>query len=120
MSTVRGWWEEDRTKTADFYHKELGQHGDAPYYCEPWINRAILLQHLYSPAMWAVFQLQDILAISGSLRREDPHGERINVPANPKHYWRYRMHMDLEDLLKQEEFNRELFNYISSSGRANA
>lgn len=117
MSTLRGWWEEDRGKTQRFYNHVLGQWGDAPYFCESWINRAIVLQHLYSPAMWSIFQLQDILGMSESLRRSNPNEERINVPANPKHYWRYRMHLPLEELIKQKEFNEELKGYVENSGR---
>ncbi|HMP94493.1 MAG TPA: 4-alpha-glucanotransferase, partial [Phnomibacter sp.] len=61
MSTVRGWWEENRTLTQQFYNEQLGQHGEAPYYCEAWISRAIITQHVYSPAMWSIFQLQDLM-----------------------------------------------------------
>jgi 4-alpha-glucanotransferase len=68
--------------------------------------------------MWAIFQLQDFMGIDESLRRSDPNEERINVPANPKHYWRYRMHINLEQLIEQEQFNQELFHLIQSSGRA--
>ena len=118
MSTIRGWWEEDRIKTQRFYNRELGQWGEAPAFCEPWINKSILLQHLYSPAMWSIFQLQDLLGMSETIRRENPHDERINIPANPKHYWRYRMHLTLEDLLKEKSFNTELEEYIAASGRA--
>jgi 4-alpha-glucanotransferase len=117
MSTIRGWWEENREKTQHFYNHVLGQWGDAPYFCESWINRAIVMQHLYSPAMWSIFQLQDILGMSETLRREDPHEERINNPAISKHYWQYRMHISLEDLIKQEEFNKELREYVENSGR---
>ncbi len=117
MSTVRGWWEENRVRTQQFYNQVLGQWGDAPYFCESWINRAIILQHLYSPAMWSIFQLQDILGMSDSLRRENPQEERINDPAIPKHYWRYRMHIPLEQLIRQKEFNDELKDYVSKSGR---
>jgi 4-alpha-glucanotransferase len=117
MSTVRGWWEENREKTQHFYNHVLGQWGDAPFYCESWINRAIVLQHLYSPAMWSIFQLQDILGMSEILRRGNPHEERINNPANPKHYWQYRMHIPLEQLLKEKEFNEELKDYVANSGR---
>ncbi|MET0391496.1 MAG: 4-alpha-glucanotransferase [Chitinophagaceae bacterium] len=117
MSTVRGWWEENRERTQRFYNHILGQWGDAPYFCESWINRAIVLQHLYSPAMWSIFQLQDILGMSESLRRENPQEERINNPANPKNYWRYRMHLTLEELAGQEEFNTELKGYVENSGR---
>jgi 4-alpha-glucanotransferase len=117
MSTIRGWWEENRERTQRFYNYMLGQWGSAPQFCESWINRAIVLQHLYSPAMWSIFQLQDILGMSETLRRENPHEERINNPANPKNYWRYRMHISLEDLVKQKEFNEELGGYVVHSGR---
>ncbi len=117
MSTVRGWWEENREKTQHFYNHILGQWGTAPQFCEPWINRAIVMQHLYSPAMWSIFQLQDLLGMSDKLRRENPNDERINIPANPKHYWQYRMHITLEDLLKQDDFNEELKGYVENSGR---
>ena len=71
MSTVRGWWEEDRVRTQHFYNQILGQWGDAPYFCESWISRAVVMQHLYSPAMWAIFQLQDLMAMNDGLRREN-------------------------------------------------
>ncbi len=118
MSTIRGWWEEDRAVTQRFYNNQLGHNGEAPYFCESWICRDILLQHLYSPAMWAIFQLQDLLSISDSIRRENPHEERINVPSNSKFSWRYRMHLNMEDLIENKEFNQELKNYIIQSGRA--
>ncbi len=117
MSTVRGWWEEDRGVTQRFYNSQLGHWGEAPYFCEWWICRDILLQHLYSPAMWAIFQLQDLLSISESIRRPNPHEERINVPSNSMSSWRYRMHLTMEDLLEKDEFNAELKNYITQSGR---
>jgi 4-alpha-glucanotransferase len=116
-STIRGWWEEDRTKTQQFFNEELGQWGEAPLHCEAWINKAVVLQNLHSPAMWSVFQLQDLMGMSETLRRENPHEERINIPANPKHYWRYRMHIYLEDLLKAKDFNQELKEYVHASGR---
>lgn len=119
MSTIRGWWEEDREKTQRFFNNILQEQGSAPYFCEPWINRAIVLQHLYSPAMWSVFQLQDLLGMNERLRRENPQEERINVPANPNHYWNYRVHIGLEQLIKEKEFNAELKDYISNSGRSN-
>ncbi|PWT77029.1 MAG: 4-alpha-glucanotransferase [Bacteroidetes bacterium] len=118
MSTIRGWWEEDRNKTQRFYNYEMGQWGDAPSFCEPWINKAIVIQHLHSPAMWSVFQMQDLLGIDGNVRRENPHDERINVPANSKHFWKYRMHLLLEDLIGEKEFNEQLKEQVHSSGRA--
>jgi len=117
MSTVRGWWEEDRNKTQKFYNEELGQWGDAPYFCDAWINKAIIQQHLHSPAMWSIFQLQDLLGMDENIRRENPNDERINVPAIPNYYWRYRLHIYLEDLIKAKPFNEHLREMVKSSGR---
>ncbi len=117
MSTIRGWWEESRDTTQRFFNNELGQWGTAPYFCEPWISRIILMQHFYSPAMWSIFQMQDLMSTSINLRRDNPSEERINIPSDPKHYWRYRMHIGLEDLLKETEFNNEIIDYINQSGR---
>ncbi|HRI20017.1 MAG TPA: 4-alpha-glucanotransferase, partial [Panacibacter sp.] len=118
MSTIRGWWEEDRERTHRFYNNDLGQWGNEPYFCDAWINKAIVVQHLYSPAMWSVFQLQDILGTDSKIRKADPHTERINVPANPQHYWKYRMHLTLENLLNANTFNEEFGGNIKASGRA--
>ena len=117
MSTVRGWWSENRTVTQKFYNQELGLPGPAPLECEPWINRAILRQHLESPAMWSIFLLQDLLGMDPHLRRPDPAEERINVPADPRNYWRYRMHLRLEDLLQANEFNATVKKEIEQSAR---
>lgn len=117
MSTIRGWWEENREQTQRFYNYMLGQYGEAPFHCEPWICKKIILQHLYSPAMWSIFQLADLLGMSEKLRRENPEEERINLPSDPNHYWHYRMHLNLETLLLENEFNEELKNYIQESGR---
>jgi len=117
MSTIRAWWEEDNFRTKLFFKQFMGQDGEPPVYCEPWINKEIILQHLYSPAMWSVFQLQDLLGMNAEIRREDPNEERINNPAEAEHYWNYRMHINLEDLLKEEEFTEEFKSYIGKSGR---
>lgn len=117
MSPIRTWWEENREVTQKFFNKELGQWGDAPSTCESWISKAITLQHLYSTAMWAVFLLQDLMGINDSVRREDHPSERINIPAVANHFWRYRMHIPLEQLLRENDFNNELKKYVEASGR---
>lgn len=117
MSTIRGWWEEDHAATQVFYNNELGYAGDAPFYCEPWVAESIINQHVHSSAMWSIFQLQDLMAIDGNIRRQNPEEERINVPANPKHYWRYRMHLSLEDLRNEIEFNGKVRQLLIASGR---
>jgi 4-alpha-glucanotransferase len=118
MSTIRGWWREDADLTQKFYNQELGLPGEALTDCTPTITRAIVKQHLDSPAMWSIFQLQDLLGMDEGLRRENLDDERINVPADPKHYWRYRMHLTLEALNGAEAFNAALAGYVRQSGRA--
>jgi 4-alpha-glucanotransferase len=117
MSTIRGWWTEDRALTQTFYHRELGLHGEAPAEAAPEIVARVLQQHLASPAMWSIFQLQDLLGMDGQLRHADVAAERINIPANPNHYWRYRLHLKLEDLLAADEFNGKLRKMLQGSGR---
>jgi 4-alpha-glucanotransferase len=43
--------------------------------------------------------------------------ERINVPAIPRHYWRYRMHVTIEALMEAEEFNRSVAKLVEASNR---
>jgi 4-alpha-glucanotransferase len=117
MSTIRGWWIEDPSLTQRFYNEELGRTGIAPETCSGELNEAVVRQHLASPAMWSIFQLQDLLGMDESLRRADADAERINVPANPKHYWRYRMHLTLESLLQAGSFNGRLQGLLKESGR---
>lgn len=118
MSPIRLWWEESEwDQIQRFYEQELKMVGDHPFYCEPYIAQAIINQHLGWPSMWTVFPVQDLLAMDGRLRREDPKEERINVPANPKHYWRYRMHLPLEQLIEENGFNQMLYAMLSSAKR---
>lgn len=117
MSTLREWWQEDSEQTKRFYRQILGQEGEVPYYCEPWVARDIIHQHLKSPSMLAIFPIQDLLAMDGRLRRQHPEVERINVPAISQHYWKYRFHLCMEDLLEEEAFNGFLRQLIDQGGR---
>ena len=117
MSTIRQWWEEEKDNIQYFYKNLMEQQGNAPFYCEPWICKKIISQHLYSPAMWAVFLVQDLMAMDDTIRRENPAEERINVPADPNHSWDYRMHITLESLLENIPFIHELKALVKQSGR---
>jgi 4-alpha-glucanotransferase len=117
MSTIRGWWTEDRALTQRFFNRELGQPGEAPVEVTPKIVEAVVRQHLASPAMWSIFQWQDLLGVDGDLRRADADAERINVPANPNFYWRYRLHLSLEQLLREEKFISHLARLLRENGR---
>ena len=117
MSTIRGWWEEDRELTQKFFNHELGLAGAAPNECSAQLNRAVVQQHLASPAMWSIFQWQDLLGMDARLRRADVNAERINVPAIPNYYWRYRLHLTLEQLQQAKEFNAQLKQMLIAAGR---
>jgi 4-alpha-glucanotransferase len=117
MSTIRGWWEEDREKTQLFYSQELGNQGLAPYYAEPWICQQIITQHLYSPAMWVTIPIQDFIAMDGQLRWEKTQLEQINDPSNVRHKWNYRMVQSIKDLKEAFIFNNLLKELIKASGR---
>ena len=117
MSGIRGWWEEDREKSQHYFNNVLHEYGAAPYYAEPWICDKIISAHLNSPSMLAIIPLQDWLSINGDIRRNNPLEEQINIPANSRHYWRYRMHLTLENLISKKEFNMYLKDKIKNSGR---
>lgn len=117
MSGIRGWWEEDREHMQEFYNNVLGFEGAMPYFCEPYVCERIIMQHLESPSMLVVLPLQDWLSMDGSLRREKPQDERINVPAINPYYWRYRMHLTLEQLLDADDFNGKMRQMITRTGR---
>lgn len=117
MGGIRQWWEEDHQKAQRFYNNVLRENGPAPMFAEPWICEKIIDLHLKSPSMLCILPLQDWLSIDGQLRREDPREEQINVPANSRHYWRYRMHLTLDQLASARLFNERMTELISESGR---
>jgi 4-alpha-glucanotransferase len=117
MSTIRGWWTEDRAFSQKFFNGELRQPGEATCEATPEIVEAVVRQHLASPAIWSVFQLQDLLGMDGKLRCKDVESERINVPAIPNFYWRYRLHLTLEQLQKEKKINEQLLRLVRENGR---
>lgn len=120
MSTIRGWWEEDRARTERFYKHILGHNDTAPYFAEPWVCQEIIRQHLHSPAMLTIFPIQDLIAIDGSLRWDQTDKERINVPSDPENKWQYRMIISLEELIQASAFNAMIREMVHLSGRDSA
>ena len=117
MSGIRGWWEEDAERTQRYYNTILQREGEPPVQCPPYLCEAIIRRHLESPSMWVILPLQDWLSLSIDIRLPDPSLERINVPANPRNYWHYRMHLTLESLLAQDDFNALVRNLVETSSR---
>ncbi|MBU3827460.1 MAG: 4-alpha-glucanotransferase [Candidatus Anaerobiospirillum merdipullorum] len=117
MNTLRSWWKEDKALTERYFHEVLHHNGTAPQELTGALCREIVERHLKSKALLCVLPLQDWLGISERLRAPDANSERINVPAIPRYYWRWRMHLNLEDLIKETAFNQELSAMIADSGR---
>ena len=117
MATLRGWWEEDPELTANYYNKVLGHWGEVPATAPGWICEDIIRQHLECPSLLCILSFQDWLSMDEDIRYPDANAERINVPANPRHYWRYRMHLTIEDLMKKKRFNEKLTSMIDEAGR---
>ena len=119
MSTVRGWWEENQKRSQRFYTQILGHSDVAPDVCDTWISEEVMQQHLHSSAMWTIFPIQDLVGMDERLMRKDPLDERINDPSNPDNLWQYRFHMNLEELVKEKEFNKKLCSMVQNAGRDN-
>ena len=118
MSTLRGWWEEDYLQTQRFYNTMLGHYGTAPTVATPELCEEVVRNHLKSNSILCILSLQDWLSIDGKWRNPNVQEERINVPSNPRNYWRYRMHLTLEQLMKAEELNDKIRELIKYTGRA--
>ncbi|MEO1518338.1 MAG: 4-alpha-glucanotransferase [Bacteroidota bacterium] len=118
MAPIRAWWEEmDPNQRRRFYHGELFMAGEPPAQCQPEAVKRIIWQHLSWPSMWAVFPIQDLLALDENLRLDDPQEERINIPAIIPHYWRYRLHLSIEELQQADSFNEQLKEILQATGR---
>ncbi len=117
MPTLRQWWDEDYDRTQRYYNTMLYRSGAAPHPLPGWLARDIVSRQLTSPSMLCILSLQDWFAIDERIRLADANAERINIPANPKHYWRYRMHMTIEQLLADKEYNDEVKELIDEAGR---
>ena len=115
--TLRMWWDEDYERAQTYYNQVLWKDGPAPHPMPGWLARDIIANHLASPSMVCVIALQDWLAIDEHLRLADANAERVNIPANPKHYWRYRMHLNVEDLIGCEGFSNGIAQMVTLSGR---
>lgn len=115
--TLRQWWDEDWIRTQDFFNNVLQKYGAAPHPLPGWLARDIISRHLLCPSMLCILTIQDWMSIDEGLRLADADAERINVPSNPHHYWRYRMHVNIEDLIEGHDFNQNITDLVKESGR---
>lgn len=117
MPTLRQWWDEDDRRTQDYYNTMLHRGDAAPHPLPGWLASDIISRHLTSPSMLCILSIQDWMAIDEDLRLPDADAERINIPANPKHYWRYRMHVTIEQLMEDTAFRAKITELVTNSGR---
>ena len=117
MTTLRGWWKEDAEQTERFYHNELHYWGKAPEDAPGWLCEEVIRRHLQCPSMLCILTWQDWTSMNEAIRNPNIDAERINVPANPRHYWRWRMHITLEELMSLTEFNQHIRQMIEESER---
>ena len=117
MPTLRQWWDEDISRTQDYFNSMLYHEGPAPHPLPGWLARDIVSRQLASPSMLCVLSIQDWLAMDERLRLKDADAERINIPANPHYYWRYRMHVNIEKLMNDASFTENIRDLVKQSGR---
>ncbi|CAK9278762.1 unnamed protein product [Sphagnum jensenii] len=117
-STMRAWWEEDEGRRSRFFKNTLGFSEPPPATCDPRIAHIIIQQHLEAPSVWAIFPIQDLLALKEDYTKRPAREEIINDPTNPRHYWRFRLHIPMEAILGDEEYLKIVRELVLSSGRA--
>ena len=115
--TLRMWWDEDFERTQDYYNHILHREGHAPHPLPGALARDIIQRHLDCPSMLCIISLQDWLAMDELLRNRDASSERINIPAVSNHYWRYRMHINIEDLRNDKAFSERIREMLVKGNR---
>ncbi|MCR5577988.1 MAG: 4-alpha-glucanotransferase [Prevotella sp.] len=117
MSPMRLWWSESPERTQRFYVTMLQKQGRAPEQLPAHLAEEIIARHLYCPSMICLLSLQDWLAMDGELRSKNPREERINVPSDAYNRWKYRIHLNIDDLLAATKYNSKLRTMIQRSKR---
>ncbi len=117
MSTIRGWWEGNNATAQDFYQQVLKRYDFAPQSCTTEIVEIINKLHMDAPSMWAIFPIQDLVGMHPTLRRANATDEQINEPSNPQHYWRFRFHLTMEQLIREDNLNEMISSLVIGAGR---
>lgn len=121
-STIRGWYEENKTITRSFCKDELGQNdNEIVEYCYTDTLVKIIDRYMKSPSMWCVFMLQDIVNTFDRLRREYPNEERIFISkqsglSNADNNL-YKFPWKLEDLNNDAEWTNYICSLVKDSQR---
>lgn len=111
--TLRLWLGRIKQEFSDI----TGENGERYYDASPESCTENIKANLAAPSMLAIFPIQDWLSIDGKLRNKYADSERINDPSDPAHYWKYRIHLDLEDLITAEHLNDSIKMLIREAKR---
>ena len=106
-----------QSQDAMLFQHNLKREGEAPIECTAEIASQIVLRHLQANSMLTIIPLPRLACHRRPAETPDAEAERINVPADPHHYWRYRMHLSIEQLLQADEWNTRIRELIQSAGR---
>lgn len=118
MLPIRNWWDHESRKQKDaFYNSQLALDSFAPEKCDETIVSQIIFNHLESPALWSVFLIQDLFCMESSTANPNTEDDIINRPEIARFYWRYRMHLSVEQLQKEEQLNGKIKNLLQLSNR---
>ncbi len=117
MSTIRGWWESNNDLAQRFFNQYMHRNGQAPEQAGIAEVEFIIKDHLNSNSILAIFPIQDLLGMDNKLKRKKAGEEQINDPSNPNHNWKYRMHLNIEDILADQDFISKIKSLVITSGR---
>jgi 4-alpha-glucanotransferase len=124
-SSIREWWEAeaDRERTWGFVSSSLGMDiGPCPDRLSAEQVALVLELMARSASRFAVYPIQDILAMSDELRPADPKSERINVPGTVGlGNWAYRVPSSIEDILAEKKLASKVHALVKArTSRKNA
>jgi len=100
-STIREWWEReaDQKQFANF----IGASSLSKTYT-PDVAKAILFKTATARSRFRVFQIQDLLHLSGKWYAADPAVERVNVPGSCNEFnWTYRLPASIGEIAKDRD-----------------
>ncbi len=117
MPSFRLWWKRYPEVAKRYAEKILGWHLDIPQDASVDICTKVIEDHLKSPSMLCLLSFQDWSSICDESRADNVDLEQINNPANSKQYWRYKMHLSIEDLEQADKFSAKIRKMISEAGR---
>ena len=117
MPPMRLWWQERPEAAQHYYRDRMQKEGRPPVALTTTLAEEIVSRHLYSPSMLCLLSLQDWLAVDAEMRNPDPRSERINIPGDCYNRWSYRMHVNIEQLIADEQLNKKLRTMVERSKR---